>query len=292
MAITEGADVLVPKSAVPLLDASNIWTGSPNVFEQGVYVGSGVGSNVGVRRQNSPTNNALQLVNAVANNPTPYLEVAPSDATYVPFRFDIPNRALRLNPDRSARNSSFGLDSKPAANSSGVEWRWWADADSSVVGKNTLALYGYPRDTSGNLLGTEQFMDFDFYGQGDTAGYTKRARLHVQRFVSDGFIQGSSFDTLGIGQMASFGDNDSHFWESTGTGAWRFANRWNIAAAGFEFYGANGAEKRLATLDYMGIASPSGETSLAVQHAGVLKRVYVGAANSAGAGVRLLSVPN
>lgn len=86
---------------------------------------------------------------------------------------------LMLNYARANELSSVTMRSKNAANVGGVDWKLFADADSSVLPTDrTLALYGYPQiPSNGTYGGSEQFMAFSFPTYDGATTYTKNTRI-------------------------------------------------------------------------------------------------------------------
>lgn len=242
------------------------------LFENDVYLGADGGGNTGARKASG----AMELFAAGASNPNPYIQMRRSDATTeIGFRFDLFSKFMHLNPERTNRNTGMYLDTKNNLDSSGARWTWYADADNSVVGTNALSLYGYPRDSAGTTLGSEQFLTFDFNGAGNVAGYTKRTRFHTQLTAMEGQVTASA---IAASNNAVYSDNDGHSWETDGLGGLRMAARGNTTNAIFRWIGGIGTYE-MARLDNAGSIGTT-DTALMVYHGGSLKRVLAGAQGS------------
>jgi hypothetical protein len=97
---------------------------------------------------------------------------------------------LYINADRTLRSTSVVFNTKNSANSGGVHWQIWSDADGQVIGNRQWSLWGYPeRTTDGGTYGFERFFTASFPTANDTT-FTKLLQFDATTFVNG---------TLGVG---------------------------------------------------------------------------------------------
>lgn len=89
--------------------------------------------------------------------------------------------------------------------------------------------------------------------------------------------------------IGNIGDNDNVYLDAKGATAdvgiiqrLKGTGKFQVFSSSTQYLGA----------DNLGVTSSSGETALSIQHAGLLKRVFVGAADSGGSGYRALRITN
>lgn len=168
-------------------DPVRLEPGNARLWAQGDYGGIGISDAAGNNRL------LFGLRLDIAGNTTDMVSYTYGGS----IRF-FPNgqETLRLNTDRSiwgggtlglnmfriARSTQLTWETKDNADSGGAYWVAYADADGVVVGNDTWLLYGYPRNTSGGILGFEQILMFQFVN-GKTASYYKQGSVNVPYFA-------------------------------------------------------------------------------------------------------------